>query len=150
MLRACVIDFGGHWDKFLPLCEFSYNISYHSSIDMAPFETLYGRGCRSPIEWFEAGDVTHLWVNLVKDAQDKVRSIQAKLLAAQSRQKKYADHKVRGMEFHTGEKVLLKVLDCVGLVAYRLALPPNLLGVHPVFHVAMLKRYHGDGDYIIK
>ncbi|WMV30101.1 hypothetical protein MTR67_023486 [Solanum verrucosum] len=49
MLRACVIDFGGHRDKFLPLCEFSYNNSYHSSIDIAPFEALYGRGCRSPI-----------------------------------------------------------------------------------------------------
>ncbi|WMV09621.1 hypothetical protein MTR67_003006 [Solanum verrucosum] len=43
MLRACVIDFGGHWDKFLPLCEFSYNNNYLSSIDMAPFEVLYGR-----------------------------------------------------------------------------------------------------------
>jgi len=68
MLRACVIDFGGHWDKFLPLCEFSYNNSYHSSIDMALFEALYGRGCRSPIRWFEAGDVKLLWVDLVKDA----------------------------------------------------------------------------------
>ncbi|KAH0658132.1 hypothetical protein KY289_026880 [Solanum tuberosum] len=85
MLRACVIDFGGHWDKFLPLCEFSYNNSYHSSIDMTPFEALYGRGCRSPIGWFEAGDVKPLGVDLVKDAQDKVRSIQATLLAAQSR-----------------------------------------------------------------
>ena len=42
------------------------------------------------------------------------------------------------------------VLDFVELVAYRLALPPNILGVHPVFHVSMLKRYHGEGDYIIK
>ncbi|WMV26080.1 hypothetical protein MTR67_019465 [Solanum verrucosum] len=49
MLRACVIDFRGHWDKFLPFCEFSYNNSYHSSIDMAPFESLCGRGCISPI-----------------------------------------------------------------------------------------------------
>ena len=49
MLHACVIDFGGHWDKFLPLAEFSYNNSYHSSIDMTPFEALYGRRCRSPI-----------------------------------------------------------------------------------------------------
>ena len=40
MLRACVIEFGGHWDNFLPLAEFSYNNSYHSSIDMAPFEAF--------------------------------------------------------------------------------------------------------------
>ncbi|WMV32712.1 hypothetical protein MTR67_026097, partial [Solanum verrucosum] len=51
MLRAFVIDFGGHWDQFLPLVEFPYNNSYHSSIEMAPFEALYGRRCRSPIGW---------------------------------------------------------------------------------------------------
>jgi len=49
MLRACVIDFKGNWDDHLPLIEFSYNNSYHSSIAMAPFEALYGRRCRSPI-----------------------------------------------------------------------------------------------------
>ena len=60
MLRTCVIDFGGYWDNFLSLCEFSYNNIYHSSIDMAPFEEPYGKGCRSPIEWFEARDVKPL------------------------------------------------------------------------------------------
>ncbi|WMV46155.1 hypothetical protein MTR67_039540 [Solanum verrucosum] len=130
-------NFRGHWNKFLPLCEVSYNNSYQFNIDMAPFEALYERVCRSPIRWFETGDVKPLGVDLVKDAQDKVRSIAAKLLVACSRQKKFADHKVRDMTFHTGS------------VAYRLALPPNLMGVHSVFHVSMLKRYHGDGDYII-
>ncbi|GJZ68551.1 putative reverse transcriptase domain-containing protein [Tanacetum coccineum] len=43
MLRACVIDFGNGWDRHLPLIEFSYNNSYHSSIKAAPFEALYGR-----------------------------------------------------------------------------------------------------------
>ena len=43
MLRACVIDFGGSWDQFLPLAEFAYNNSYQSSIQMAPYEALYGR-----------------------------------------------------------------------------------------------------------
>ncbi|GKD41170.1 putative reverse transcriptase domain-containing protein [Tanacetum coccineum] len=46
MLRVCVIDFGGNWDVHLPLAEFSYNNSYHSSIRCAPFEALYGRKCR--------------------------------------------------------------------------------------------------------
>ena len=45
MLRSCVIDFGGSWDTYLPLIEFSYNNSYHASIQMAPFEALYGRKC---------------------------------------------------------------------------------------------------------
>ena len=47
MLRACVIDFGKVWDTHLPLVEFSYNNSYHTSIKAAPFEALYGRKCRS-------------------------------------------------------------------------------------------------------
>ncbi|WMV13393.1 hypothetical protein MTR67_006778 [Solanum verrucosum] len=138
MLRVCVIDFGGHWDKLLPLCDFSYYNSYHSSIEMAPFEALYGRVCRSPIRWFEVVDVKPLGADLLKDAQDKVRSIQAKLLAAQSRQKKYADRKVRNMAFQAGP------------VSCRLALPPSMSGIHPMFHVSMLKRYHGNGDHIIK
>ncbi|GJV53302.1 putative reverse transcriptase domain-containing protein [Tanacetum coccineum] len=56
MLRACVIDFGGSWDVHLPLDEFSYNNSYHSSITCAPFEALYGRKCRSPVLWAEIGE----------------------------------------------------------------------------------------------
>ncbi|GJS52877.1 putative reverse transcriptase domain-containing protein [Tanacetum coccineum] len=43
MFRACVIDFGNGWDKHLPLVEFSYNNSYHTSINAALFEALYGR-----------------------------------------------------------------------------------------------------------
>ncbi|GJW22025.1 putative reverse transcriptase domain-containing protein [Tanacetum coccineum] len=58
MLRACVLDFGGSWDVHLPLVEFSYNNSYHSSVRCAPFEALYGRKCRSPIMWAEVGEVS--------------------------------------------------------------------------------------------
>nr|GFA19603.1 DNA/RNA polymerases superfamily protein [Tanacetum cinerariifolium] len=53
MLRACVIDSGGSWDRHLPLVEFSYNNSYHASIKAAPFEALYGQKCRSPVGWSE-------------------------------------------------------------------------------------------------
>jgi len=56
ILRACVLDFKGSWDDHLPLIEFAYNNSYHASIQMAPFEALYERRCRSPIEWFEIGE----------------------------------------------------------------------------------------------
>ena len=80
MLRACVIEFGGHWDNFLPLAEFSYNNSYHSSIDMAPFEALYGRRCRSPIGWFDAFEVRPWGTDLLRDSLEKVKSIQEKLL----------------------------------------------------------------------
>nr|GFB87117.1 retrotransposable element Tf2 [Tanacetum cinerariifolium] len=56
ILRACVIDFGNSWDRHIPLVEFSYNNSYHASINAAPFEALYGRKCRSPVCWSEVGD----------------------------------------------------------------------------------------------
>ena len=56
ILRACVIDFRGTWDDHLPLTEFLYNNSYHSSIGMALLEALYGRRCRSPVGWFEIGE----------------------------------------------------------------------------------------------
>ncbi|GJS06838.1 putative reverse transcriptase domain-containing protein [Tanacetum coccineum] len=56
MLRACVLDFGGSWDVHLPLVEFSYNNSYHSSVSCAPFKALYGRKCHSPIMWAEVGE----------------------------------------------------------------------------------------------
>ncbi|GJW63406.1 putative reverse transcriptase domain-containing protein [Tanacetum coccineum] len=46
-------DFGNGWDKHLPLIEFSYNNSYHTSIKAAPFEALYSRKCRSPVYWAE-------------------------------------------------------------------------------------------------
>ncbi|GJS00251.1 reverse transcriptase domain-containing protein [Tanacetum coccineum] len=56
MLRTCVIDFGKGWDRHLPLVEFSYNNSYHTSIKATPFEALYVRKCRSPVCRTEVGD----------------------------------------------------------------------------------------------
>jgi len=75
MLRACVIDFKGSWDDHLPLIEFSYNNSFHTSIQMAPFEALHGRRCRSPIEWFEVGEAELIGPDLVHQAMEKVKII---------------------------------------------------------------------------
>nr|XP_016477922.1 PREDICTED: uncharacterized protein LOC107799337 [Nicotiana tabacum] len=60
MFRACILEFGGSWDACLPLAEFAYNNSFQSSIQMTPYEALYGRRCHSPIGWFEAGE-TNYW-----------------------------------------------------------------------------------------
>ena len=65
----CVMDFGGQWDLHLPLIEFAYNNSYHASIEMAPYEALYGRKCRSPLCW-EVGErqLTGLeWVQITSE-----------------------------------------------------------------------------------
>ena len=65
ILRACIIDFKGNRDRHLPLVEFSYNNSFHSSIYMAYIEALYGRICRSPIGWFEVGEYSILGPKLI-------------------------------------------------------------------------------------
>ena len=84
MLRACALDFKGSWDDHLPLIEFAYNNSYHSSIGMAPYEALYGRKCRSPIGWFEVGESGLIGPDLVQQTVEKVKLIRERLLTAQN------------------------------------------------------------------
>jgi hypothetical protein len=56
MLRTCVLQYGRSWDKSLPYAELFYNNSNQESLKMAPFEMLYGRRCRTPLFWSEAGE----------------------------------------------------------------------------------------------
>ncbi|XP_070035474.1 uncharacterized protein [Nicotiana tomentosiformis] len=99
MLRVYVIDFRGSWDDHLPLIEFAYKNSYHSSIQMAPYEALYGRKCRSHIGWFEIGETKLVGPEWVHQAVEKIKLIRERLLAAQSRHKSYADNRRRDLEF---------------------------------------------------
>jgi transposase InsO family protein len=69
MLRASILHFDKTWDKCLSLVEFSYNNSYQASLKMAPFDALYGRRCRTPLNWLEAGEGTLFGPDLVKDAE---------------------------------------------------------------------------------
>ena len=80
-----MIDFKGSWDDHLPLIEFTYNNSYHSSIQMAPYEALYGLRCRSPIGWFEVGKAVSIGPYSVLYAMEKVQLIRDRLKIAQSR-----------------------------------------------------------------
>ena len=93
MLRACVLDLKSSWEKHLPLVEFAYNNTYQTSIQMAPYEALYGRPCRSPICWIEVGECSITGPNLINDASEKVGLIWKCLLMAQSRQKSYTDRR---------------------------------------------------------
>ncbi|GJS67503.1 putative reverse transcriptase domain-containing protein [Tanacetum coccineum] len=72
MLRACVIDFGKGWDRHLPLIEFSYNNSYHTSIKAAPSKALYGRKSRSPVCWVEVGDAQLTSPEIVRETTEKI------------------------------------------------------------------------------
>ena len=69
MLRACVVSSKGSWEKWLPLMEFSYNNSYQESIKMAPFKALYGRKCRTPLNWVELGERRYYGIDFVKEAE---------------------------------------------------------------------------------
>ncbi|GKB42663.1 putative reverse transcriptase domain, ribonuclease H-like domain, aspartic peptidase domain protein, partial [Tanacetum coccineum] len=174
MLRACVIDFGSSWDRHLPLVEFSYNNSYHASIKAVPYEALYGRKCRSPICWSEVGDSQLTGPELIHDTTEKIVQIKNRLLVARSRQKSYADKRLKPLEFKVGDMVLLKVspwkgvvcfgkrgklspcyigpfkiLARVGPVAYTLELPEELKGIHSTFHVSNLKRCLAEGDIVV-
>ena len=91
MLRACVIDLKGSLEEHLPLVEFAYNNSYHASIQMAPYETLYGTPIRSPIYWTKVGERSITGPDLVRNTSEKVDLIRKHLIMAQSMQKSYAD-----------------------------------------------------------
>ncbi|KAG8485640.1 hypothetical protein CXB51_018871 [Gossypium anomalum] len=148
MLRCCVLEFQGSWEKYLPLVEFSYNNSYQSSLKMAPYEAL--------------------------EAEEKVEVIRECLRAILDRQKSYADLKRKEIEFEVSDRVFLKVspwrkvlrfgrkdklgprfigpyeiTERIGPVAYRLNLLPELEKIHDVFHVSMLRRYRSDPSHVI-
>lgn len=175
LLRATSLDWQGTWDEHLPLVKFAYNNSFHSSIGMAPYEALYGRKCRSPTCWDEVSEKQLTGPEIVQVTTDKVQQIRQWLLTTQSRQKSYADRRRRDLEFQVGEHVFLRIsltkgvmrfgirgklspryvgpfeiLERVGKVAYKLALPPVLAGVHNVFHASMLRKYISDPSHVIE
>ncbi|GJV24734.1 putative reverse transcriptase domain-containing protein [Tanacetum coccineum] len=143
VLRACVIDFGGSWDVHLPLAEFSYNNSYHSSIRCAPFEALYGRKCRSLVLWAEIREGSLIRPELVLETTNKMVLRKEKLKAARDHQKSYPDKRRKPLEFEVG---LFEILERIGLVAYRLRLPEELNSVHDTFHVSNLKKCLADAN----
>ena len=93
MLQACVLDLKDSWEEHLPLVEFTYNNSYRASIQMAPYEALYGRPCRSLICWTEMEERSSIGSDLIGDTSNKVDLMWKRLLVAQSRQKSYANRR---------------------------------------------------------
>ncbi|GKD53323.1 putative reverse transcriptase domain-containing protein [Tanacetum coccineum] len=79
MLRACVLDFEKNWDRHLPLVEFSYNNSYHTSIKTAPFEALYGQKYRSPVCWAKVGDTQLTGPAIIHETTEKIIQIKSRI-----------------------------------------------------------------------
>ncbi|RVW53997.1 Transposon Tf2-12 polyprotein [Vitis vinifera] len=175
LLRACILDLQGNWMIIYLLVEFAYNNSFQASIRMAPFEALYGRKCRSPICWNDVGERKLLGPELVQLTVEKVALIKERLKATQSRHKSYDDQRRRDLEFEVGDHVFLKVspmksvmrfgrkgklsprfvgpfeiLERVGTLAYKVALPPSLSKVHNVFHVSTLRKYIYNPSHVVE
>ena len=165
ILRACVLDWGDSWEKHLPLVEFAYNNSFHSSISMSPYEALYGRPCRTPLCWTQVGERSMIGPEIVEETTEKIKFLRDKMRQAQDRQKNYADRRRKDLEFQVGDLVYLKmitfkgrvrisgrrkldprylgpfkVIERVGMVAYKLDLPANKDAFHNVLHVSQLRK----------
>ncbi|XP_028800090.1 uncharacterized protein LOC114755380 [Neltuma alba] len=141
---------------------------------MASYEALYRRKCQSPLYWTELSKRTIIGPDLV-DITRKIDLIKQKLLIVESRQKSYADFYQTTLEFDVGDHVFLKVspltsigrsikakmltlrfigpyeiLERIGPVACRIALPSYLSNIHNAFHMSQLKKYHPDPSHIIE
>ncbi|KAG8498625.1 hypothetical protein CXB51_004817 [Gossypium anomalum] len=174
MLRCCVLEFEGNWEKYLPLVEFAYNNSFQLSIKMEPYVALYGCKCQTLLYWIELSEKKIHGVDLIRETKEKVKVIQDNLKGASDSQKSYADIKRKEIEFQVSDRVFLKVLawkkvlrlGCkgkqsprfIGLyeiterirpVVYQLALPLELEKIHNVFHISMLRRYRSDPSHVI-
>ncbi|WVZ93654.1 hypothetical protein U9M48_039619 [Paspalum notatum var. saurae] len=152
MLRACALTYSTKWEECLPLAEFAYNNSYQKSLEMAPFEALYGRKYRTPLNWSEPGEQVTFGPNLVTQAEEQVKLMHSNLKRAQSRQKSYSDKRRRPLVFEVNDHVYLRVSPMKGVhrfgVKGKLAPRYLLTGwnyhhiatVHDVFHVSQLKK----------
>ncbi|GKA65870.1 putative reverse transcriptase domain-containing protein [Tanacetum coccineum] len=118
MLRACVIEFGKSLDRHLPLVELSYNNSYYTSINVVPFEALYGQKCRSPVCWAKDGDAQLTGPEIIHETTEKIVQIRNRMQVACDRQKSYADKRRKPLEFQVGDKVMLKVSPWKGVICF--------------------------------
>ena len=130
MLRACVISFGMDWEKCLPFAEFAYNNSYQSSLKKAPFEVLYGRRCRTPLNWSETGERQFFGPDMIQEAEEQVRIIRENLKTAQSRQKSQYDRRHKEVAYEVGHKAYLRVTPLKGTHCFGIKgkLAPRYIG----------------------
>ncbi|PHJ19301.1 retrotransposable element tf2 155 kda protein type 1 [Cystoisospora suis] len=160
MLRCALIGNENTWESTLPLFEFAYNSTQHSSTKSAPFELLYGFLLTKPTCQQLRIPTTSALEILPLQAISKVHRAKQELTRAQKYQKQYADHHRRPASFEVGQKVWLwesnlpldryskalrprfvgpfPISRKVGENAVELKLPPSWL-IHPVLHVSLLQ-----------
>lgn len=173
MLRAFVMQQPNKWEYYLDLAEFAYNTGYHTSLQMSPFEALYGRKCRTPSVQSGPEDRLRSGPEMLEEMEGLVKKVCSNLKAAQDRQKRFVDRKRRFKEYQVSDhmyvrnrarKITLQWSGCSKLaptycgsfqilvriepVAYQLALPSHIR-VQNVFHVSVLKKYVYDPKHVI-
>ena len=136
---------------------------------MVPYESLYGRKCRTLFCWIELSKKKIIGPNLIQETKEKVKVIRERLKVAMDSKKSYVDMRRKDIRYEIREKVFLKVspwkkvmrfgkkgklsprfigpyelIEEVGPMSCILALPPELKKIHNVFHVSMLRRNRSD------
>jgi hypothetical protein len=146
MLRAFVMEYPGSWDKNLSWAKFLYNNSYQESLKMAPFEALYGRQCRTPLNWIEPGEKTVFGLDIIVEAEATIRRIQENLKAAKLRQESYANKRRRPLQFEVGDHVYLKVSPMKGVKRFGVKGKLSVILDHSQF-LRSAERWHTSWSY---
>lgn len=168
-LRCLAGDRPRSWLQWLPWAEYSYNTSYQSALHATPFEVVYGRPPPTPVFYLPGTAKVAAVDRQLRTRDVFLADIHDRLRLAQDVMEELQDKKRRLVEFLVGDWVCLRlhhrtavgiiaastskqgpqffgpyqVAKRVGVVAYRLRLPPKAC-IHVVFHVALLKKYVGD------
>jgi hypothetical protein len=159
-----------HWRRWLPLAEFWYNSTFHTSLGCSPFKALYGHEPNlGALPELDELDEQSPVAGVLADRAAQIEMLKQHLMAAQNRMKIYADSKRSERSFQVGDQVLLKlqpyaqttivnrpypklaykyfgpykVLERIGQLAYRLELPASSQ-IHDVFHVSQIKEFRAD------
>nr|GEX28251.1 putative reverse transcriptase domain-containing protein [Tanacetum cinerariifolium] len=150
------------------LSDYDYEIRYHLGKANVVTDALSQKERIKPIRT-EVGEAQLLGPELIQETTEKIIQIKQRMQASRDRQKSYADLKRKLIEFQIRDRVMLKVspwkgvvrfgiwgklnpiyvrpfkvLDKVGIVAYKLELSQELSRVHNTFHVSNLKKCHTD------
>ncbi|MCO5590471.1 hypothetical protein L7F22_044441 [Adiantum nelumboides] len=161
------------WIQFLPLVEFAYNSSFHTSIGMSPFKALYGHECVSPLNFSNTTIRVEATKKMLEEMGERTKAIRQDIQDAKDRQKHYADQKRSYRKFKQGDKVFLRVrqkrsnlslgkfkklsprycgpyevIKVLNDQAYKLKLPEHIK-VHDVFHISLLKPYIPNPNHVL-